>query len=286
MHKLSGVWYGRSVMSGARLRRWFACGAASVAVLACATALRAQNQPTTSPAQQSPDPGMVKPTDHSQDPGMVVPAPHDVDPGIAPHATWMPGPSMSEGMTLAPGLPAKPKPQNQEYEPITAKQRLEWLLDTTLGPSHLAGGVVSAAYGTAVDKPPEDGPHWGGFGERYGVRLTGIATSNVMEGGIGAIWGEDPRYLRDPEKSFGARVASVLRQTVETRKRSGQFSPAYARYIAFTASNFLSNAWRPDSEADSYHAGLRVAEGFGGQLASNTWDEFWPSVHDKLFHKH
>ena len=186
-------------------------------------------------------------------------------------------------------LPGKPVPQPQAanggYEPITARERLEWLLDTTLGPAHLAGGVVSAAYGTAVNKPWEDGPHWGGFAERYGVRLTGIATSNVMEGSIGAIWGEDPRYVRQPAKPFGARVANVLMQTIETRKRSGEFSPAYARYIAFTASNFLSNAWRPDSEADSYHAGLRVAEAFGGQLASNTWEEFWPSVRDGIFHR-
>ena len=272
-------------MSGARLRKWFACGTASVAVLACATALRAQDPTRTPSGQQPPDP-MVKPVNHSMDPGMIIPAPQDIDPGINPHGNSGPGSSMVPAIVLSAGLPAKPKPQNQEYKPITARQRLKWLLDTTLGPSHLAGGVVSAAYGTAVDKPPEDGSHWGGFGERYGVRLTGIATSNVMEGGIGAIWGEDPRYLHEREKSFGARVVSVLLQTVETRKRGGEFSPAYARYIAFTASNFLSNAWRPNSEADSYHAGLRVAEGFGGQLASNTWDEFWPSVHDKLFHKH
>lgn len=286
VHNPIGEAYGGRMSRAARRIQPLVVGAACVAMLAFAAAARAQDaQPSTS-GSQTIDP-MATHVDHSADPAMVVPASPDVDPGINPLGNRNGGPNSPPAIVLSPGLPEKPQAQGGEnYVPITMKERLMWLLDTTLGPSHLAGGVVSAAYGTAVDKPPEDGPHWSGFAERYGVRLTGIATSNVMEAGLGAFWGEDPRYKSARGKSFGERVESVLLQTVETRKRGGEFSPAYARCIAFSASNFLSNAWRPDSEADSYHAGLRIGEAFGGQLASNTWDEFWPSVHDKLFHKH
>ena len=270
---------------GVRFRRWLAFGAASVALFATAMTARAQDQQTTAPAQQPPDP-MVKPVDHSMDPGMVVPAPHDVDPGINPHGNSGPGSNTSTAIVLSPGLPPKPKPQNNVYEPITAKERLEWLLYKTLGPDDLMAGVIISGYGTAVNKPPEDGPHWGGFAERYGVRLTGIATSNTMEAGLGAIWGEDPRYKSAHGKNFRARVASVVEQTFVTRRRDGHFAPAYARFMAVPGSNFLANAWRPDSEADSYHAGIRTLEGFGGVLGGNTWAEFWPSVRDHLFHKH
>jgi len=55
--------------------------------------------------------------------------------------------------------------------------------------------------------------------------------------------------------------------------------------MAITGSNFLSNAWRVDSEADSAHAGYRTLEGFVGRLTSNTWDEFWPSVRARSWHK-
>ena len=32
--------------------------------------------------------------------------------------------------------------------------------------------------------PSEYGPHWEGYGKRYGIRLTGIATGNAMEAGV------------------------------------------------------------------------------------------------------
>jgi len=229
---------------------------------------------------------MVKPVNRSMDPGMVIPAPQDVDPGINPHGNSGRGSNMVPAIVLSPGLPAKPQPQNRGYEPITAKERLEWIAVKTLGPDDLMAGVVWSGYGTAVNKPHEDGPHWGGFAERYGVRLTGIATSNVMEAGLGAMWGEDPRYKLARGKNFGPRVWSVIEQTFVTRRRDGNFAPAYARYMAIPGSNFLANTWRPNSEADSYHAGIRTLEGFGGVLGSNTWEEFWPSVRDKMFHKH
>jgi hypothetical protein len=106
-----------------------------------------------------------------------------------------------------------------------------------------------------------------------------------MEAGIGALWGEDPRYFRVPEYSFGARVKNTVKMTFLARRRDGNFAPAYARYIAYSGNNFLSNTWRADSEADAQHALIRTAEGFAGRLASNMWDEFWPDATAYLFHR-
>jgi len=55
-------------------------------------------------------------------------------------------------------------------------------------------GLFSAGIGTGRDTAKEHGLHWGGFGDRYGMRLTGISTGNVIEAGLGALWEEDPRY--------------------------------------------------------------------------------------------
>jgi hypothetical protein len=46
--------------------------------------------------------------------------------------------------------------------------------------------------GTLYNSPHEYGAHWTGFGECYGMRLTGISVSNGMEASLGAAWGEDP----------------------------------------------------------------------------------------------
>jgi hypothetical protein len=207
-----------------------------------------------------------------------------------------PEPSQQPGQTAAledkastpisPLTPLISHTADEPYEPITSRQRLHWFLSETAGPAHLlGGGIISSAIGTGLDRPEEYGSSWGGFGDRFGMRMTGISTGNAMEASVGAIWGEDPRYFRVPEKSFGERLANVAKQTVLARRRNGEFAPAYARYIAVPGNNFLSNTWRVHSEANTDDALLRTAEGFGGRMISNAWEEFWPGISSHLFHR-
>jgi hypothetical protein len=50
-------------------------------------------------------------------------------------------------------------------------------------------GLFSEGIGTGRDTPKEHGLHWGGFGDRYGMRLTGTSTGNVIEAGS-VLYGE------------------------------------------------------------------------------------------------
>jgi hypothetical protein len=171
------------------------------------------------------------------------------------------------------------------YHAIEHRERLRWFLTNTVGPEHLAGGVISSAFGTAIDRPREYGPGWGGFADRFGMRLTGVSTGNAMEAGIGALWGEDPRYFRAPGEPFKARLRNVIRLTFLARRPDAGFAPAYARFIAVSGNNFLSNTWRADSEANNHDAVLRTLEGIAGRMAGNAFEEFWPDVESHVFHK-
>jgi hypothetical protein len=175
--------------------------------------------------------------------------------------------------------------QSAPYQAITGRERLSWVVKGTLWPQHLAGGVITSAFGTGLDRPREDGPHWGGFAERFGVRVTGVAPSNLMEAGFGALWGEDPRYFRVSEDSFGERVKNVVKMTFLARRADGNFALAYARLLGVSGNNFLSNAWRPNSEANVHDAVLRTLEGFAGRMAANAWDEFWLDAKVHIFHR-
>jgi len=117
------------------------------------------------------------------------------------------------------------------------------------------------------------------------MRLTGVSVSNAMEAGIGALWGEDPRYLRSQAESFGGRVGHVVKMTFLAQNRQGRLMPAYARYIAISGNNFISNAWRADSEATLGNASLRTLLGFLGRMSSNAFQEFWPDVRQRLSRK-
>lgn len=179
---------------------------------------------------------------------------------------------------------AHPNQTASPFEPITGRQRFLWFVVNTIGPAQLAGGVLSAGLGTARNDPRTYGPGWAGFGDRYGMRLTGVSTGNAIEASAGALWGEDPRYFRSLRgKSFRARIASVVEQTFLARHPDGTFHPAYARFLAISGNNYLSNTWRTDSEANDTAAGWRTLIGFGGRMAGNAFKEFWPSVKDRLF---
>ena len=175
-------------------------------------------------------------------------------------------------------------PPTTQYQPITGDGRVLWTITDTIGPPSLVAGVVSAGWGTLFNRPPEYGTHWLGFGKRYGMRLTGVATENTMEAGLGALWGEDPRYFRDAGAPFHERLRHVVKMTFMAENRQGQLMPAYARYAGITGSNFLSNTWRADSEADTSHAVERIGLGFLGRMGKNAFVEFWPDVKEHVFH--
>jgi hypothetical protein len=150
----------------------------------------------------------------------------------------------------------------------------------------MLGGAISAGWGTLLDTPKEYGTHWEGFGDRYGMRLTGLSVSNTIEAGLGAIWHEDPRYWRKGEVApLKQRVLHVFKYTFLALDEDGNAEPAIARYVAYAGNNFLSNTWRQPSEADASHALERTATAFLGRVASNTWDEFWPDVKRRVLHR-
>src|SRR6185295_8203376 len=110
--------------------------------------------------------------------------------------------------------------------PVSTSARVKWVVVSTIGPPNLAGGLVSSGWGTLFNRPPEYGPHWEGFGKRYGMRLTGGATSNVMEAGLGALWGEDPRFHRiGSAESPGRRLKNAVKRAFLARDRNGKTMP-------------------------------------------------------------
>jgi hypothetical protein len=171
------------------------------------------------------------------------------------------------------------------HEPITGRQRLNWAVKSTVGPVSLAAGLFSAGFGTALNRPREYGPHWEGFGKRYGMRFTGIATGNLMEASVGALWGEDPRYFRATGQPVKGRIKNVIVMTFAARRADGKLAPAYARYVGISGNNFMSNTWRADSESGVGNACLRTGLGFAGRMGGNAFAEFWPTLTKHLFHK-
>ena len=170
------------------------------------------------------------------------------------------------------------------YQPLTPSQSLGWFVTSTISPSHMTGVAFLSAGGTAVNRPGENGSHWGGLADRFGMGMAGSAVGNAIEVSVGLALREDPRYFRAPQQPIKARMGNVVRLTFLGRGENGVFGPAYARYFAISGSNFLLNAWRVRSEANTRAALLHSSEGFAGHMAANGFAEFWPDVKQYIFH--
>ncbi|MGH9703460.1 MAG: hypothetical protein ACRD4K_08795 [Candidatus Acidiferrales bacterium] len=178
-------------------------------------------------------------------------------------------------------IPSQNSPSS--YQPLTAAGRFKWFVKSSIGPESLAVGLFTASHETARNNPDEYGPHWDGFGKRDGIRLTSVATKGAIEASLGSLWGEDPRYFRaSPNDSFNRRVKHVVKLTFVARRTDGNYSPAYARFVAVPAANFLSNTWRVDAEATTDDAIKRTLYGFLARMAGNALKEFLPD----LIHHH
>jgi hypothetical protein len=183
--------------------------------------------------------------------------------------------------------PIVPQQAKTDYVPITPEQRLKWFVRSTVGVESLVfAGPITAGWGTAFDHPHEYGTSWEGFGQRYGMRLTGVSIGNAMEASLGTLWGEDPRYFRTEGQPFKKRVMNILDLTFRAYREDGERHFAYARMAGNVGNNFLSNTWRVPSDSNFQSASIRVAEGIGDKFVGNAAYEFFPDVLKWLRGKH
>jgi hypothetical protein len=180
---------------------------------------------------------------------------------------------------LLGGLPGAAICQTLDYTPITPAERVNWIVDGVVGPKSLLGvGPLAAAWQTAWNQPEEWGQSWSGFGKRYLQREADVAISNTLEAGFGAIWGEEPRYMRRGHGSIGSRIKWAIQTAFVTQRHDGKLHAAWGRYIGNTANNVIENAWLPPSSTTVGNTIYRSAAGFATRIGGNAFEEFWPDV--------
>jgi hypothetical protein len=198
-----------------------------------------------------------------------------------------------ERVTLSPG--ASPAVATQQdvsqvdtagqpfvYVPPNASDRFKWTVGGTVGASSLAAGIFVSSWNTAWNTPSEWGASWSGFGKRFGSREAQMTISNAIEAGIGAAWGEDPRYLRSGRAGSWSRTGYAAKTVFVAHRRNGRLAPAWARYLGGIGSNVVANTWLPASDTTASDNIRRIGSGFLGRFVGNLWTEFWPDVRSRF----
>lgn len=193
---------------------------------------------------------------------------------------WL-GPSSVDAQTLSNSKSDTEK----SPAPITGVERFNWIANDMIGPRSLAVGVLAATWQMSWDTPREWPRSPVGFSRRYLEREADVAISDTIEAGLGALWGEDPRYFRAPRGTVRSRAAHALKTVVLAPRPDGQFKPAWGRFAGNVVNNVIENAWLPPSMTTPRQTALRSANGLLGRLAGNLWDEFWPDIKAHLSHR-
>jgi hypothetical protein len=193
---------------------------------------------------------------------------------------WL-GPSSADAQTLS----NTKSDTEKSPAPITGVERINWIVDDMIGPRSLGVGVLAATWQMSWDTPREWPRSPVGFSRRYLEREADVAISDTIEAGLGALWGEDPRYFRAPRGTVRSRAAHALKTVVLAPRPNGQFKPAWGRFAGNVVNNVIENAWLPPSMTTPGQTALRSANGLLGRLAGNLWNEFWPDVKSRLSHR-
>ena len=180
---------------------------------------------------------------------------------------------------LCQSAPTDPPLSADAYEPITGAQRVDWIVDGTIGRRSLTVvGPLATIWQASFNTPEEWGRGPSGIAQRYAQREADVAISNTLEAGLGAIWGEDPRYIRSGRKGIWPRARYAMKTVFLAQGRDGKLRPAWGRYAGNTLNNVIENAWLPPSMTTPGQTALRSGMGLLGRLGGNAWEEFWPDV--------
>jgi hypothetical protein len=170
---------------------------------------------------------------------------------------------------------------------LTAKQKMSLAFRSSVDPFTFAAAFLVAGYHEALDD--DTGFGWGieGYGKRSGAAYLDAFDGTIIGNGIlPAVLHQDPRYFRLGHGTVRHRLLYAMATTVICKHdNTGKWEPNYSNVAGNIISGAISNLYYPSTNSgfgQTITNGLTVtAEGTVGGV----FDEFWPDISRKLFHK-
>ncbi|MDQ2948518.1 MAG: thiamine phosphate synthase [Acidobacteriota bacterium] len=173
------------------------------------------------------------------------------------------------------------------YKPLTTEQKFRVRAVQVYGIRGLLGTAFGSAIGQATNTPSEWGQGAQGYFTRYASGFGNNLFRQTFAFGLETALHEDPRYFPSESRTAKARLVSILKQAVLTRKDDGSSGFAYGRYISAFGAGQFTNLWQPKSNSgflNGFERGLII---LSGDVAINAINEFIPITRLKfLGHRH
>lgn len=174
------------------------------------------------------------------------------------------------------------------YRPLAVQQKFKLFVRETVDPFTFVGAALGAGLSHLDNDDPRYGQGRGAYAERFGAAMADIATQNFFRDFVlASVLHEDPRYFRrGSEYPFFNRVGYALSRIVITRKDAGGKTFNFAGVGGMLLGIGLSDAYYPSRSVTAPEFGSRVTTSLLSAALSNLLPEFWPDIHEKVFHRH
>jgi hypothetical protein len=184
-------------------------------------------------------------------------------------------------------LPAFNVSYRSDAVSMTAGQKMKLAFRSSTDPITFATAFVVAGYHEALDQ--NKGFGWGieGYGKRSGAAYLDAFDGTMIGNGIlPSILHQDPRYFRLGHGTTSHRLLYAMATNVICKHdNTGKWEPSYSNILGNIAAGGISNLYYP---SDGSGIGQTFSNGFivtaeGG--IGSVFQEFWPDVSRKLFHR-
>ncbi len=195
----------------------------------------------------------------------------------------------------------------QDAPPLTAGEKFHLFAKATIDPATLTIVGLQAGLSQAENEFPAYGQGAEGYAKRYGASLADNASSGFWSNFVyPVLLKQDPRYFRLGEGSIAHRLLFGARQEFWCHDDRGRHVVNWSSILGAFTSGALSNLYYPGRTLISITPATAttpaipryendrgitltlsrssIALGYG--MAGGIFDEFWPDIHNKLFHKH
>lgn len=171
---------------------------------------------------------------------------------------------------------------------MTVKQKFQLAIHSSTDPVDFVTPFFVAGLHEGLND--QEGFPWGvkGLGERAGAAYLDTLDGNLLGSGLlPSILHQDPRYYRIGYGSTKHRLLYALATTVICKHdKTGKWEPNYSNVGGNIAAGAISTLYYPPT--DEGGVGLTITNGLvvtATGAAGAVFNEFWPDISRKLFHK-
>ena len=176
---------------------------------------------------------------------------------------------------------------NTQLPPLSTHEKFVLAADDSiLDYSSYTWAAILAAQAMALNSDPELGHGAAGYGRYYWrTFVDGVSGTFFTEAIVPALTHEDPRYYTLGKGGFFHRSGYAISHSFVTKTDSGGTSFNWSEVGGNGMEAALSNLYYPPQERGVSQTALNWGTQMESAVLNHVFQEFWPDIRRKLFHR-